>query len=461
MQIMPIEFYTLKFLQTINDWQKWTEDPNCRKKLIEKMLLLDIPNDLKQPPKVCYRVTDFNKNDGRSITELGINEYVDIDRITSWTLDYDIAKNFFKAPLKPENGINFIVKIYPVSEDIVINLHTLYSDENFIKACRKYEISIQRYDKGINKYKDSQKEIILNPRRVYINEIFAFGGYSSEKKEIMRQFFHKSHISDVTSMEQKYFEQLERYSPIKCGAFWINHPQSISRYIDLIKVKSKQLTFMNSVYPFLFERTIGVTTYGTSFLLKYKNCLLIISAIQNTSEAQLNKEDFLKLFFGVIASSRQIVNIPLRNPIINFEGLSIFLVDINNFNKLSTSNCSISELSPIPFEESVDISNAEDAMFLGYPKEGIIYDKENHEVGALIFSKVRKLSYDTSSTMFYLDYNKEDSWNTLHGFEGSPVIYKGKFIGVVEQFDDQNQKIICKPYNIIKMIIEKINKICK
>lgn len=254
MQILLLDFYTLDFLQTINDWQKWTSSVKYRAKLINRLLSLKVPSELRNPIKCCYRVTDFNKKEGRNIIDTGVNEYINFDRITSWTLEYEIAKNFYKAPLKPMEGINYIVKICPTVDDIIINLDTVYSDENFWKACNKLKFYIKRYDKGIIRYNNTQKEIILKPMIVSLDNIFAFGGYSSTKNELMQIFYNKTQI---TPLEEHLFENLLNKSGAQLGKFWIDkdeNPASIKRYIDLLKTRSKDFNLLTLLYPTVFYK---------------------------------------------------------------------------------------------------------------------------------------------------------------------------------------------------------------
>lgn len=74
----------------------------------------------------------------------------------------------------------YIISIYPDQDQVILNLKELYSCEYFQAAIRENQQKIRKYNRGIGRYFDSQKEVILEVDSVTIDNIESLGGHSSE-----------------------------------------------------------------------------------------------------------------------------------------------------------------------------------------------------------------------------------------------------------------------------------------
>lgn len=246
--------YTQEFIQAINDWQLGAKNIDEKRKLAERLESFTLPNNLKSCEIACYRSALFaTKNRGLSIIFVGVNERIDME-ISSWTVDYDIAKDIKPIP-NPDNGeIRFIVKIIPEQSDIIINLNELYLDDCFLSACDKYKNLISGYSSGIGCFGNSEKEIVLKSI-VSIEDIFAWGSHhSSDRETLMKlyyfQYFNKSE-QEITDDDRIQFDKL--LTDYMMGPQWNDNRESVLRITRMLKEKSKYFYLLHQKYPDFFR----------------------------------------------------------------------------------------------------------------------------------------------------------------------------------------------------------------
>ncbi len=168
--------YSKEFIKAISRWQMGSKNKSKKAKTLKKEIKackLESPFNVYKGD--CFRKIDLTDN---SVYELGTSLKLK-EQLSSWTNSIDIAKTFKKGPSR--ELISCIICHKPSKEEVVLNLHALYSDPNFVKAiaeCSNHEI------KGIMKYWNSQKEIILELDLVPITEICSLGGHIGTPEEI-------------------------------------------------------------------------------------------------------------------------------------------------------------------------------------------------------------------------------------------------------------------------------------
>ena len=248
--------YTEDFIQAINDWQAF----GLRDRKIElynNLMSFDIPLELKQCDQLCYRITDFRvKIPALSMLSAGISEQINIG-VSSWTLDKQIAKDFYKkySPLTPSEGQNYIIKIYPKPQQIVLNLDRLYKDELFRRQCKKYKSNIKNYEKGIGCWENSQREVILNVNSISVDNICAFWGYSSTPKEFYKKYGDIIHsiIQTVKEEERENFAgKVYEFLNQNLGDFWLEDEESVRNKIKFLKDEAKKLDEYRKLFPMFF-----------------------------------------------------------------------------------------------------------------------------------------------------------------------------------------------------------------
>ncbi len=248
--------YTKDFIQVINDWQAFALKDR-KIELYNKLISFNIPSKLRQCDQYCYRITDFRiKIPALSMLSAGISEQINMG-VSSWTLDKQIAKDFYKkySPLTPSEGQNYIVKIYPKPQEVILNLDRLYQDDFFMFQCEKYQSNIKNYEKGIGCWKNSQREIILNVNSVNIDNICAFWGYSSTPEEFYKKYgdIIKSIIQTVNEDKRKIFEEkVYEFLNQNLGAFWLEDEDSVKNKIKFLKDEAKKLDELRKLFPMFF-----------------------------------------------------------------------------------------------------------------------------------------------------------------------------------------------------------------
>ena len=249
--------YTLDFIQTVNDWQAYGMRER-KNEIAQKLRSFSIDDHLKKCDKPCYRITDFrNHVKERSIFDAFLNQRI-LFGVTSWTTDYKVAQNFYKEgiPLYPYEGINYIIKITNCS-NIILNIESLYSDTAFIKACEKHKKNIKEYSKGIGRFGNTQKEVILDIESVSVDNIYAFWGTSSTKED-----FYKKYINDFVkiinlSNGKITYKFIDDFLNQNIGPHWDDDEQNVKCIISTLK---KEVDFYNRL------KQCGLLSFDNCFL---------------------------------------------------------------------------------------------------------------------------------------------------------------------------------------------------
>jgi hypothetical protein len=207
--------YTLELVKAINDWQ-FSGTGKIKSKIAKRIQehSIDLPSKFKTFSSQCYRRVDLV---GKHSLEIGTKLSLP-ETFSSWSFDKSVAKEFDGGvPPKGYQGVIFELTPEDNNHEVIINLNELFKDQMFIQACNENKDKIKNYDKGIGFYGNDEKELILNVSELKINQIWAYGGYSSTKDEIAEKFFgHKP-----TKNEIVYFNRLVKQRNISFGASWI------------------------------------------------------------------------------------------------------------------------------------------------------------------------------------------------------------------------------------------------
>ncbi len=163
----------IELLQAINDWQI---DSSIKRGKKLKKLCSNLPLKYRESAKVCYRKIDLKKD---SIWNLVADNSLD-EKISSWTTDCKFAKRF-KGGVPPKDGVFFgyVLAIKPQHDQIILNLEELYKSEEFLEALELNKGKIKNFDRGCDKYRGLQSEVILELASVSSEHIYSLGGYSS------------------------------------------------------------------------------------------------------------------------------------------------------------------------------------------------------------------------------------------------------------------------------------------
>lgn len=207
--------YTIELLKAINDWQ-FLGTGKIKSKIAKKIQThsIDLPEKFKTLNSKCYRRVDLV---GKHSLEIGIKLSLP-ETFSSWSFEKSVAKEFDGGvPPKGYQGVIFELTPEDNNYEVILNLDELFKDEAFIQACNENKDNIKNYDKGIGFFANNEKELILSVSELRMNQIWAYGGFSSSIDEIAEKFFgHKP-----TRNEATYFDRVIKAGNISFGASWI------------------------------------------------------------------------------------------------------------------------------------------------------------------------------------------------------------------------------------------------
>jgi hypothetical protein len=226
--------FKLDFIQAVNDWQRGGNTQQKQKRGARlKELSREVDKRFRFCNHSCYRQIALEK---RSVWDLFVKSTLD-ETISAWTLDSAIAKNF-KGGVPPKKqgyqGVIFTIK--PKKSCVVINLKTLLDDESFKASISTMKNQVKRYEDGIGLYQGSQAEVVLELKSLDIANIYALGGFSSDKYEFLTQLLGYC----PSQTELGLLDQLLKITGGKLGPAWIEG-KAVDRVIMRMKPHVEKL----------------------------------------------------------------------------------------------------------------------------------------------------------------------------------------------------------------------------
>jgi hypothetical protein len=88
----------------------------------------------------------------------------------------------------------------------------------------------------MNRYGDSQAEVVLNVERIHPGSVYALGGHSSSRQDLERMFFG----GEPTAKEKEYFDYLIQISHQSLGPKWITGAAK-DRVLDSALARAERL----------------------------------------------------------------------------------------------------------------------------------------------------------------------------------------------------------------------------
>lgn len=146
--------FTLEILQAINDWQRSTTK-NRGKKL--ETLCVNLPAQYKTVDFACYRKINLQKDGVFSM----FAHYRLPERSSSWSSSVDAVKNFKHGVSLNIVEQSFIYQTIPTPNEIILNLIAVYNSSDFQSALSLHRKDIDNVHLGIDKYGNSQLEVVL------------------------------------------------------------------------------------------------------------------------------------------------------------------------------------------------------------------------------------------------------------------------------------------------------------
>jgi hypothetical protein len=228
------QLYSQEFVQSVSDWMRDCDRDERLKRgqpLKEFCSTLDPKFRKIINPKVYRQLTLT----GNYLIESG-KTYSLEEQISCWTTSKKVAKEL-KGGVHPDKFF-FITVIFwgkPSPNTIVVNLGRLIKDDAFSSAVDRYKDNIKYFSQGLGKWKESQKEVVLDLSSISIDNVYAFGSFYRSEDELA-QLAEKWGTTE--SVISDYFEELE----IKPGSEkWITNRPAVKRLIGKWVFHSKRL----------------------------------------------------------------------------------------------------------------------------------------------------------------------------------------------------------------------------
>ena len=227
--------YTIELLQAINDWQSTGIGSN-KTQIAERIIehSKDLPEKFKTINSSCFRQVALT---GTNTLLLGANMKLP-ETYSSWTYDKFVAQKFNGGvPPVGYQGVIFEIDNSAPDFNVVINLHELFCDAEFVDACESQKDNITSYKSGIGYFKNSESEIILKVENLTTSQIWAYGGYSSTKLQLAEMYFGHT----PNTRELKHFDYLVKQRNITIGGNWVTGAAK-NRVVNLHINTAKKLT---------------------------------------------------------------------------------------------------------------------------------------------------------------------------------------------------------------------------
>src|SRR5690554_6784474 len=169
--------FPLSLLQAVSDWQRGG-DAKQNKKRGQKLkeVCAPLPEKYRTCSLCCFRQVSLPKGGVWNL----IGEDSLSEKISSWTLDLEMAKAF-KGGVPPE-GQGYqgaILCVSPPPGSVIVNLRELYQDPDFTATMEQQKGNITGYHDGAGRYGNDQSEIVLEVASVTQQDIYSMGGHSS------------------------------------------------------------------------------------------------------------------------------------------------------------------------------------------------------------------------------------------------------------------------------------------
>lgn len=177
--------FTLEILQAINDWQLGTT--TARGKKLEE-LCVNLPAEYRTVEFPCYRKINLKKDGVFSM----FAHHSLPERISSWSSSVDVVKNFKHGVSLKIGEQSFIYQTNPTQNEVILNLIAVYKSCDFHNALNQHRNNIKNINRGIDRYNDSQSEVVLQKEVVTHKDIYMLGGRSHA--------FCVSHYSNIKSL---------------------------------------------------------------------------------------------------------------------------------------------------------------------------------------------------------------------------------------------------------------------
>lgn len=205
--------FELALLQAVSDWQRGGDSEQKRRRgEALKVAAASLDRKFRVCSLVIYRQISLQKG---GVWELLADRDLSETR-SGWTLSSEIAKKF-KGGVPPEGWQGVILAIAPSPERVVVNLDALYREQAFVDAMEKYGSQIVGFSAGAGRYWGAQCEVVVDVDSVAPSDIYAMGGYSSDRDTLIRLMFGREPTPELIA----WFDRYQEKAGVDLGPVWL------------------------------------------------------------------------------------------------------------------------------------------------------------------------------------------------------------------------------------------------
>jgi hypothetical protein len=202
-----------EFLQAVSDWQRGGDEHQKTRRAQRLLVEAEkIDERFRRCNFVCFRQMALDKP---GLWKLLAEERLP-ERISAWTVELRIAKTF-KGGVPPEGWQGVIFVATPPPDSVILNLDSLYRCPEFQAALQRESHSITGFADGAGRYGNSQAEVIISTESLDTQNVYALGGYSSDRDTLIRMMFGE----EPTSALIAWFEEQKARAGVELGPMWL------------------------------------------------------------------------------------------------------------------------------------------------------------------------------------------------------------------------------------------------
>lgn len=213
--------FDLRFLQAVSDWQRGGDERQNRRRGEKlKEVCANLPKKYRACALCCFRQVALPKG---GVWDL-IGENSLPEKISSWTVDVEVAKRFKNGvPPEGQGHQGVILCIYPPPDSIIVNLRELYNEPAFITALEQGKDAITGYHDGAGRYGNNQSEVVLEITAITQKDIYSMGGYSSPFEQLLDVAAKQIYGPRVTLDQREALLLHAEHVRSEAGPRWLDH----------------------------------------------------------------------------------------------------------------------------------------------------------------------------------------------------------------------------------------------
>jgi hypothetical protein len=162
--------YPEGLIRALDNWQSGSKD-KARKARRLRDWSRDLPPHYREPPPAVYRQV-------RTTALLGIGIALGVipEAVSSWTTSLEVAQRFREDDQNPTKAL-MIFRRRPAQVDIIVDLNVVYGDPDFLETVQATSARLKKPFRGIERWKGTQKEVVLNETIIGNDEIVSLGAF--------------------------------------------------------------------------------------------------------------------------------------------------------------------------------------------------------------------------------------------------------------------------------------------